>query len=111
MTLKKARMKMNIIMAQMKRVCLQKKTMSVVVRVVSSKCKKIFHIYSDTQINFIYCTENLTEAIIGQIKVKVFCGNITKETTDAIVSSTNTSLDLSSGNAHIYSTCQYVLYY
>ncbi|XP_066542681.1 protein mono-ADP-ribosyltransferase PARP14-like isoform X3 [Hoplias malabaricus] len=40
---------------------------------------------------------NTTEALIGQIKVKVLCGDITKETTEAIVSSTNTSLDLSSG--------------
>ncbi|XP_076119600.1 protein mono-ADP-ribosyltransferase PARP14 isoform X2 [Alosa pseudoharengus] len=38
-----------------------------------------------------------TETMIGQIKVKVFCGDITKETTQAIVSSTNTSLDLNSG--------------
>ncbi|KAK2850446.1 hypothetical protein Q7C36_009229 [Tachysurus vachellii] len=43
------------------------------------------------------CSENITEAIIGPIKVKVLCGDITKATTDAIVSSTNTSLDLSSG--------------
>ncbi|XP_026783862.3 protein mono-ADP-ribosyltransferase PARP14 isoform X1 [Pangasianodon hypophthalmus] len=40
---------------------------------------------------------NSFEANIGTIKVKVFCGDITKETTDAIVSSTNTSLNLSSG--------------
>ncbi|KAI4880407.1 hypothetical protein NFI96_019081, partial [Prochilodus magdalenae] len=38
-----------------------------------------------------------TEALIGQVKVKVLCGDITKETTEAIVSSTNTSLDLRSG--------------
>ncbi|XP_062390721.1 protein mono-ADP-ribosyltransferase PARP14 [Sardina pilchardus] len=38
-----------------------------------------------------------TETMIGQVKVKVFCSDITKETTQAIVSSTNTSLDLSSG--------------
>ncbi|KAI4880408.1 hypothetical protein NFI96_019082 [Prochilodus magdalenae] len=38
-----------------------------------------------------------TEALIGQVKVKVLCGDITKETTEAIVSSTNTSLNLSSG--------------
>ncbi|XP_036426953.1 protein mono-ADP-ribosyltransferase PARP14 isoform X2 [Colossoma macropomum] len=38
-----------------------------------------------------------TEAIIGHVKVKVLCGDITKETTEAIVSSTNTSLNLSSG--------------
>ncbi|XP_063069030.1 protein mono-ADP-ribosyltransferase PARP14-like [Engraulis encrasicolus] len=37
------------------------------------------------------------ETIIGQIKVKVFCGDLTKETTDAIVNSTTTSLDLNSG--------------
>lgn len=44
------------------------------------------------------CTGNITEAVIGQIKVKVLCGDITKETTEAIVSSTNTNLNLSSGN-------------
>ncbi|XP_007232471.3 protein mono-ADP-ribosyltransferase PARP14-like isoform X2 [Astyanax mexicanus] len=38
-----------------------------------------------------------TEAIIGRIKVKVICGDITKDTTEAIVSSTNTNLNLSSG--------------
>ncbi|KAL7881372.1 hypothetical protein AOLI_G00082200 [Acnodon oligacanthus] len=38
-----------------------------------------------------------TEAIIGQVKVKVLCGDITKETTEVIVNSTNTSLNLSSG--------------
>ncbi|KAF4086741.1 hypothetical protein AMELA_G00087870 [Ameiurus melas] len=38
-----------------------------------------------------------TEAIIGRVKVKVICGDITKEKTDAIVSSTNTNLNLSSG--------------
>ncbi|XP_017550531.2 protein mono-ADP-ribosyltransferase PARP14 isoform X1 [Pygocentrus nattereri] len=38
-----------------------------------------------------------TEAIIGHVKVKVFCGDITKELTEAIVNSTNTSLNLSSG--------------
>ncbi|KAI5107530.1 poly [ADP-ribose] polymerase 14 isoform X2 [Silurus meridionalis] len=40
---------------------------------------------------------SIIEAIIGPIKVKVLCGDITKATTDAIVSSTNTSLNLSSG--------------
>ncbi|KAI5628569.1 poly [ADP-ribose] polymerase 14 isoform X2 [Silurus asotus] len=43
------------------------------------------------------CSGSITEAIIGRIKVKVLCGDITKATTDAIVSSTNTSLNLSSG--------------
>ncbi|XP_072542636.1 protein mono-ADP-ribosyltransferase PARP14 isoform X2 [Salminus brasiliensis] len=38
-----------------------------------------------------------TEAIIGRIKVKVICGDITKDTTEAIVSSTNTNLNLNSG--------------
>ncbi|KAL2081249.1 hypothetical protein ACEWY4_023102 [Coilia grayii] len=41
--------------------------------------------------------DKTSETMIGQVKVKVFCGDITKETTEAIVSSTNTSLDLSSG--------------
>ncbi|KAK3543959.1 hypothetical protein QTP70_031865 [Hemibagrus guttatus] len=43
------------------------------------------------------CSGNIKEAIIGPIKVKVLCGDITKDTTDAIVSSTNTTLNLSSG--------------
>ncbi|XP_031662203.1 uncharacterized protein LOC109871402 isoform X3 [Oncorhynchus kisutch] len=42
-------------------------------------------------------TGNTIEAIIGPVKVKVVCGDITKEKTDAIVSSTNTSLDLNCG--------------
>ena len=37
------------------------------------------------------------EILIGPVKVKLFCGDITKEKTDAIVSSTNTSLNLNSG--------------
>ncbi|CAL8370874.1 unnamed protein product [Arctogadus glacialis] len=37
------------------------------------------------------------EKLIGPVKVKLFCGDITKEKTDAIVSSTNTSLNLNSG--------------
>jgi len=37
------------------------------------------------------------EMIIGPIKVKVFSGDITKETVEAIVNSTNTSLNLNSG--------------
>ncbi|XP_028846983.1 protein mono-ADP-ribosyltransferase PARP14 isoform X2 [Denticeps clupeoides] len=37
------------------------------------------------------------DVLIGPLKVKAFCGDITQETTDAIVSSTNTSLNLSSG--------------
>ncbi|CAL8267046.1 unnamed protein product [Lota lota] len=37
------------------------------------------------------------EQLIGPVKVKLFCGDITKEKTDAIVSSTNTSLNLASG--------------
>ncbi|XP_051997806.1 protein mono-ADP-ribosyltransferase PARP14-like [Xyrauchen texanus] len=40
---------------------------------------------------------NPIEAMIGPMKVKVLCGDITKETVDAIVNSTTTSLDLSSG--------------
>ncbi|XP_060785283.1 protein mono-ADP-ribosyltransferase PARP14 isoform X3 [Neoarius graeffei] len=44
-----------------------------------------------------HCSGKITEAIIGPLKVKVLCGDITKETTDAIVSSTNTNLNLSSG--------------
>ncbi|XP_030643397.1 protein mono-ADP-ribosyltransferase PARP14 [Chanos chanos] len=40
---------------------------------------------------------NTTEAMIGPLKVKVLCGDITKETTEAIVSSTNTTLNLSTG--------------
>ncbi|CDQ69550.1 unnamed protein product [Oncorhynchus mykiss] len=42
-------------------------------------------------------TGHTIEAIIGPVKVKVVCGDITKEKTDAIVSSTNTSLDLNCG--------------
>ncbi|XP_036401797.1 protein mono-ADP-ribosyltransferase PARP14 [Megalops cyprinoides] len=37
------------------------------------------------------------EIFIGPIKVRAVCGNITEERTDAIVNSTNTSLDLNSG--------------
>ncbi|XP_059896095.1 protein mono-ADP-ribosyltransferase PARP14-like isoform X6 [Gadus macrocephalus] len=37
------------------------------------------------------------EMLIRPVKVKLFCGDITKEKTDAIVSSTNTSLNLNSG--------------
>ncbi|KAK1797640.1 hypothetical protein P4O66_008005, partial [Electrophorus voltai] len=40
---------------------------------------------------------NPTEALIGPVRVKVFCGDITKQATEAIVSSTNTSLNLRSG--------------
>ncbi|KAM3862355.1 protein mono-ADP-ribosyltransferase PARP14 [Diretmus argenteus] len=42
-------------------------------------------------------TPTAIEALIHRVKVKVLCGDITKEKTDAIVSSTNTSLDLNSG--------------
>ncbi|KAI7804232.1 hypothetical protein IRJ41_002332 [Triplophysa rosa] len=42
-------------------------------------------------------TTNPVEAIIGPVKVKVTCGDITKETVDAIVNSTTTSLDLNTG--------------
>uniref|UniRef100_A0A4W5QIH1 Poly [ADP-ribose] polymerase n=1 Tax=Hucho hucho TaxID=62062 RepID=A0A4W5QIH1_9TELE len=42
-------------------------------------------------------TGNTIEARIGPVKVKVVCGDITKEKTDAIVSSTNSSLDLNRG--------------
>ncbi|CAL8370860.1 unnamed protein product [Arctogadus glacialis] len=38
-----------------------------------------------------------TTAEIGPVKVKLLCGDITKEKTDAIVSTTNTSLNLLSG--------------
>lgn len=48
-------------------------------------------------------TDKNIETMIGKIKVKVFCGDITKEKTEAIVSSTNTSLDLSSGKVFISS--------
>ncbi|XP_063070156.1 protein mono-ADP-ribosyltransferase PARP14-like [Engraulis encrasicolus] len=41
--------------------------------------------------------DKTSETMIGKIKVKVFCGDLTKETTDAIVNSTTTSLDLNSG--------------
>ncbi|XP_076854433.1 poly(ADP-ribose) polymerase family member 14-related sequence 3 isoform X2 [Brachyhypopomus gauderio] len=41
--------------------------------------------------------DSTTEAVIGPIKVKVHCGDITKQTTEAIVSSTNTSLNLNTG--------------
>ena len=37
------------------------------------------------------------EVLIGPVKVKVYSGDITKEKTDAIVSSTNTTLNLTSG--------------
>ncbi|KAJ8247116.1 hypothetical protein GJAV_G00258930 [Gymnothorax javanicus] len=37
------------------------------------------------------------EVIMGPIKVKALCGDITKERTDVIVNSTNTNLDLSKG--------------
>ncbi|XP_066543456.1 poly(ADP-ribose) polymerase family member 14-related sequence 3 isoform X2 [Amia ocellicauda] len=37
------------------------------------------------------------EILIGRIRVKAVCGDITKENTDAIVSSTNTTLNLNSG--------------
>lgn len=42
-------------------------------------------------------TANPVEAIIGPMRVKVTCGDITKETVDAIVNSTTTSLDLNTG--------------
>ncbi len=35
--------------------------------------------------------------MMGPIKVKVFSGDITKETVEAIVNSTTTSLDLNTG--------------
>ena len=49
-----------------------------------------------------FCCLSLTlattaEMFIGRVKVKLFCGDITKEKTDAIVSSTNASLNLNSG--------------
>ncbi|KAI2647983.1 Protein mono-ADP-ribosyltransferase PARP14 [Labeo rohita] len=40
---------------------------------------------------------NPVEVMLGPIKVKVFCGDITKETVEAIVNSTTTSLDLNTG--------------
>lgn len=40
---------------------------------------------------------NTTEAVLGPVKVKVLCGDITQEKTDAIVSSSNTSLNLNTG--------------
>lgn len=43
------------------------------------------------------CVGTNTETTVGPIQVKVLCGDITKETTDAIVSSTNTNLNLTSG--------------
>ena len=48
------------------------------------------------------CCPSLTlastaQVLIGPVVVKVICGDITKEKTDAIVSSTNTSLNLNSG--------------
>lgn len=101
------KMKVNIIMAQMRRVFLLKRKMSVVVRVVSQIRAGKYQIIWDSQINL--HTGNIKEAIIGPIKVKVLCGDITKETTDVIVSSTNTTLNLGSGTLHIYSICQYVL--
>ncbi|XP_059895470.1 protein mono-ADP-ribosyltransferase PARP14-like [Gadus macrocephalus] len=42
-------------------------------------------------------TATTAERLIGPVKVKLFCGDITKEKTDAIVSSTNASLNLNSG--------------
>ncbi|XP_035265189.1 protein mono-ADP-ribosyltransferase PARP14 isoform X2 [Anguilla anguilla] len=41
--------------------------------------------------------EGSIEIIMGPMKVKALCGDITKETTDVIVNSTNTNLDLNSG--------------
>ncbi|KAF5890242.1 poly [ADP-ribose] polymerase 14-like, partial [Clarias magur] len=41
--------------------------------------------------------DDSSELDIGRIRVKVLCGDITKETTDAIVSSTNTNLNLNTG--------------
>ncbi|XP_062861863.1 protein mono-ADP-ribosyltransferase PARP14 [Trichomycterus rosablanca] len=43
------------------------------------------------------CSANITDVLIGPVNVKVLCGDITKEMTEAIVNSTNTSLNLSSG--------------
>ncbi|XP_016110503.1 poly [ADP-ribose] polymerase 14-like, partial [Sinocyclocheilus grahami] len=40
---------------------------------------------------------NPVEVMMGLIKVKVLCGDITKETVEAIVNSTTTSLDLNTG--------------
>ncbi|KAL1267282.1 hypothetical protein QQF64_032645 [Cirrhinus molitorella] len=40
---------------------------------------------------------NPVEVMMGPIKVKVVCGDITKETVEAIVNSTTTSLDLNTG--------------
>nr|XP_015213986.1 PREDICTED: poly [ADP-ribose] polymerase 14-like isoform X1 [Lepisosteus oculatus] len=40
---------------------------------------------------------NSIEILIGRIKVRAVCGDITKERTDAIVSSTTTTLDLNTG--------------
>ncbi|XP_073701331.1 protein mono-ADP-ribosyltransferase PARP14 [Garra rufa] len=40
---------------------------------------------------------NPVEVLMGPIKVKVLCGDITKETVEAIVNSTTTSLDLNTG--------------
>lgn len=43
-------------------------------------------------------TAKPVEAIIGPVKVKVACGDITKEMTEAIVNSTTTKLNLSTGD-------------
>ncbi|XP_056145314.1 protein mono-ADP-ribosyltransferase PARP14 isoform X2 [Lampris incognitus] len=40
---------------------------------------------------------NPSEALVGPLRVRVICGDITKEKTDAVVSSTNTSLNRRSG--------------
>nr|XP_023678134.1 poly [ADP-ribose] polymerase 14-like isoform X2 [Paramormyrops kingsleyae] len=37
------------------------------------------------------------KVVMGPIDIKAFCGDITKETTDAVVNSTNTSLNLNTG--------------
>ena len=63
---------------------------------ICSACM-ITKLLTSADICFSLTLATTAEMLIRPVKVKLFCGDITKEKTDAIVSSTNTSLNLNSG--------------
>ncbi|RXN38720.1 poly [ADP-ribose] polymerase 14-like protein [Labeo rohita] len=64
---------------------------------VSTVVKLIYIVIDRDNVLQEFQKANPVEVMLGPIKVKVFCGDITKETVEAIVNSTTTSLDLNTG--------------
>ena len=63
---------------------------------ICSACM-ITKLLTSADICFFLTIATTAEMLIRPVKVKLFCGDITKEKTDAIVSSTNASLNRNSG--------------